>query len=597
VGLGYLVFTLALWVGATHVLSALTIRKTGEERIDVHDLLLDKDFKVFRQNFLFFLILFIGAYLSLASIAAIPDLRVEKGSVPQRFSAKTLRENMTKVGLTTTADKDAPNPLALVDSLLYPGLFTAPPAAAAQPKASFTPVRDTTGPVRSRPAQPDTTAARTPQTSTADTTRTAGTGAVGDTVGSTAGGTTPGNPPASTMASRPDTTTGARTDSAPTRAVNPAIPPRHVAELRAQVSELRMLWTSETVRLDSTRRTLTARWNSNMNRAEAAYADADTTRRLREQRAYFYRLQHWFVEGQADLQSEYDHAHVTLRRLERSIQGWSTEMVGYLTSPGPDTTQFQALLRQAVRLRSADWLVPQPLPATRREVPDRAEGLGPFRYVIGWLLKTDSMPLTLIVGMLGFGLLGAAASTFVREQTKRERREARRRRRIQKKLQSRGIDADPAAESRAPGDNSQPLHTMQPLVLNLASVVIRGGSAAIVVFLGIMGGLSVLTQEADPNPYALLFTCLVGAVFSEKVWEWAEERFGLNLGRDRDEEDDEDGEPGEGGVNGNNGGNAGNGGGGDAGNGGGGNGGGGQGGGDSNGGDAADVIPKPPKSA
>ncbi|HEX9972665.1 MAG TPA: hypothetical protein VGD14_11400, partial [bacterium] len=52
-------------------------------------------------------------------------------------------------------------------------------------------------------------------------------------------------------------------------------------------------------------------------------------------------------------------------------------------------------------------------------------------------------------------------------------------------------------------------------------------SAAVVVFLSVKGGLAVFTtDEVESNAYVLFFTCLVGAVFSEKIWEWAQEKLG-----------------------------------------------------------------------
>jgi hypothetical protein len=103
--------------------------------------------------------------------------------------------------------------------------------------------------------------------------------------------------------------------------------------------------------------------------------------------------------------------------------------------------------------------------------------------VAQWLLRTKSHALALITGMLGFGLLGAAIATFVRTP-------------------------DNSAGSSPAGD--------------AATVMVRGLSAAIVVFLAVKGGLAIVaTSEAEPNAYVLFFTCLVGAVFSEGVWKWA----------------------------------------------------------------------------
>ena len=123
--------------------------------------------------------------------------------------------------------------------------------------------------------------------------------------------------------------------------------------------------------------------------------------------------------------------------------------------------------------------------------------LGPFGFVASWLVRTESLPLALVVGLLGFGLLGSACSTFVREQ-------------------------------KIGGDD-------EILVKNLPGVVIRGLSAAIVVFLAVEGGLAIFaggTADPSPNPYVLLLTCLIGAVFSEQVWDWAQRRLRDNFAND-----------------------------------------------------------------
>jgi hypothetical protein len=68
-------------------------------------------------------------------------------------------------------------------------------------------------------------------------------------------------------------------------------------------------------------------------------------------------------------------------------------------------------------------------------------------------------------------------------------------------------------------------NTGDPLVKDLATAVIRGLSAAVVVFLSVKGGLALFTtQDVEPNSYVLFFTCLVGAVFSENIGEWAQEK-------------------------------------------------------------------------
>jgi hypothetical protein len=119
--------------------------------------------------------------------------------------------------------------------------------------------------------------------------------------------------------------------------------------------------------------------------------------------------------------------------------------------------------------------------------PDRSE----FGYTLGvvgdmsiWLLRTESMPLALITGLIGFGLFGALVSTFVR------------------------------------------LPAGQVVQSDILAIVWRGVSAAIVVFLAAYGGIAVVSQNSgDPNPYIVFVTCLVGAVFGDDVWLWAKDKF------------------------------------------------------------------------
>jgi hypothetical protein len=131
-------------------------------------------------------------------------------------------------------------------------------------------------------------------------------------------------------------------------------------------------------------------------------------------------------------------------------------------------------------------------------VPTPGDELGIFKSIAQWLIKPNSMALVLIVGMLGFGLFGAVISTFVKEE------------------------------------NALPEHKKHGIIINdITGVIIRGVSAAIVIFLGVKGGLAVFsTGEGEPNPYALFFTCLVGAVYSERIWEWAKEKLTSKLNLD-----------------------------------------------------------------
>jgi hypothetical protein len=65
----------------------------------------------------------------------------------------------------------------------------------------------------------------------------------------------------------------------------------------------------------------------------------------------------------------------------------------------------------------------------------------------------------------------------------------------------------------------------------VALVLISGFSATLVIFLGVNGGLAVLTEKgSSPDSYVLFFACFVGAVYSQDVWAWARGRLRGSLG-------------------------------------------------------------------
>ncbi|SIO01156.1 hypothetical protein [Chitinophaga niabensis] len=107
-----------------------------------------------------------------------------------------------------------------------------------------------------------------------------------------------------------------------------------------------------------------------------------------------------------------------------------------------------------------------------------------------WLIKPNAPDLVLLIGMFGFGMLGAAISSFVN---------------IRRKISQK-----------------------DPLVDNLYIVIIRGFSAAIVIFLATKGGIAIVNNGSNnPNPHVLFLACLVGAVYSERIWEWAKKQLAL----------------------------------------------------------------------
>lgn len=214
-----------------------------------------------------------------------------------------------------------------------------------------------------------------------------------------------------------------------------------------------------------------------------------------ERNNHFTQLLRWYRQTNESALAGLGACSSSVQFADRQAAAWVGNVQWLIGrgSLGPQRTD--ALLgvgAQQTRAAYYDAAPPCFTTVTFENAPSRPQlglGLGPFRLLAAWLLGPESLSLALIVGMIGFGLLGSAVSTFVREKR----------------------------ESRHNAD--------EPLVADLAGVILRGVCAAIVVFLAVKGGLTVFSGgEGEPDPYVLLLTCLVGAVFSERVWAWARER-------------------------------------------------------------------------
>lgn len=224
----------------------------------------------------------------------------------------------------------------------------------------------------------------------------------------------------------------------------------------------------------------------------------------REQKDHFLQVSSWYSSQVKDLGGQIDGCANAIEVADSVWRNWAQIAQGWLVAPSNELNfaEWDRRMQERPVWRASD----DALSACSRfryrgsrEVPPArpllGSNLGPFRVVASWLLSTESLPLVLIVGLIGFGLLGAACSTFVRERATKHRRRR---------------DA--------------------AIVEDLPSVVIRGLSAAIVVFLAVEGGLAIFsTGGSEPNPYVLLLTCLVASVFSEKVWDWAQEQLSEKL--------------------------------------------------------------------
>ncbi|MBE0691359.1 MAG: hypothetical protein IH587_14670 [Anaerolineae bacterium] len=225
----------------------------------------------------------------------------------------------------------------------------------------------------------------------------------------------------------------------------------------------------------------------------------------RENAEYYLQMVDWYMDHIDTMNYRIMNCSSELRAADAA---WGTWADGVTVSLGEavNDNEFSSLSltppAELARNINAACVLPRLANDTLPDRPILGTYWGPLGMLAVWVLETETMPLALIVGMIGFGVLGAAASTLIREKLE--------------------------AVQRGPvnGDGA--------VVRDLFGVLIRGISSAVVVFLAAQGGLSILAvEETEPNPYALLLLCLIAAVFSEAVWDWAQKWLGERLGAAR----------------------------------------------------------------
>lgn len=202
-----------------------------------------------------------------------------------------------------------------------------------------------------------------------------------------------------------------------------------------------------------------------------------------ERTEHYVALLRWYDWNLHEAERELNECVRAVEQADGGARRWSAEVIRYLgaseaepRAPAPKAyVPWDPLIEQCRN----GWDFPA--------MPDRkplGSRYGAFRLVAQWLVRSESLSLVAVAGLIGFGLLGAATSTIIRERK-------------------------PHAENT-------------PLVSDLPSVIIRGFTAAIVVFLAVKGGLAIFAVGSpEPNTYVLLLTCFIAAVFSEAVWEGA----------------------------------------------------------------------------
>lgn len=298
------------------------------------------------------------------------------------------------------------------------------------------------------------------------------------------------------------------------------------AELRGSLSLLRLQLEAESLRREGDYRLAVIRGGVRDEAAAALVAiaaaqfAADRLEAGRELTGYYHETLSWF-RGEAHAARR---AAMACRALKEGAASIAAQVAAERASMGASGEDLRPVF--AVALQGMD--------ATRRDCidyagfedpplrPDFGKHLGGAGRMASWLLSAHSEPLTLVTGLVGYGLVGALAARFVR------------------RLRAPGAGvgaalatgADPgagpeeAAVSAAGSRGPTALRLAElrpPGVAEIGEVVFIGFVAAMIVYLAAYGGLAIFSATADgvgaqPNPYAVFATCLVGAAYYPEIW-------------------------------------------------------------------------------
>gem|GEM_PF-3399725 len=221
----------------------------------------------------------------------------------------------------------------------------------------------------------------------------------------------------------------------------------------------------------------------------------------KEKAIYKGRLIQWYIEEQSKwVNIAWETSNAIKYSEKRAVQFLSS--LDYRTEPNLDSTAlhlnadginelnnvYNSITDARTRLYDLKYYDANPTNAPAK--PEIGERFGVFRKISGWLLTTESMTLAIVVGLFGFGLLGAIGSSYIRRLIM------------------------PLSDTASP-----------QLVDDIGSILVNGISATIVVFLAVKGAIATFAEDTEElNAYALFFACLLAAVFSDDVWRWAKEK-------------------------------------------------------------------------
>lgn len=457
-------------------------------------------------NVVFFLILAIGGYLSTAAIAAIPGLQ-EKSAVFQEVGPERLKsqlEESLSVFDKYPTEIGTPDPFAKLTAYLASVRGEQPKTGTEKTAPAPTPGENTQANANNNSA-PKPSPTQNPGNSNSNTNPVSGqanTNSQNSNSGASGNASANANPEPSNQATP-----------------QPSPPSEIVLTNLGLIISYR---SSDRTELIQTYKKLLAdiksAQKSAKNSAVQSYEVGNLDRKGNKERVqYFLAINEWFNQRSAESDKELNDCLTGIQNLDNNWQTWSDNVAtliknGSYNSESILSTSDILSAPYLQALRACPISISLEASPPKRPQLGESSYLGPFGFVASWLLRTESLPLALITGLLGFGLLGSACSTFVRE-------------RADKRL------AATSAGRIGAGVETLPAQSKGRLVNDLTGVIIRGLSAAVVVFLAVEGGLAIFASGgSEPNPYVLLLTCLIGAVFSERVWAWAEEHLSAQLG-------------------------------------------------------------------
>jgi len=127
-----------------------------------------------------------------------------------------------------------------------------------------------------------------------------------------------------------------------------------------------------------------------------------------------------------------------------------------------------------------------------------------------WLAVSPESTV-LIIGLVGFGLFGAA----IRMMGRPDKTPPPTERTLDQQVLTKKVERNNVVAVREGGLGYE--ITGAP-----ARVLVQGVGAAFTVFLGGQAGTLLLASGSRPNVYSLLLFCFLGAVFAEEIWGWAQ---------------------------------------------------------------------------